>query len=168
MLQNHDYKTTKCVHAHKTFFKAYSLLQASFIFGTRLLSANLQRPKSGLSTKFGFAVLNNSIQLKVTPCRFCFIFACLFVLFSGIYWKQTIRECKERRSTSILAGQNCLRTDCTWTVPVRYSRDLSLVRAGRSTLNMFSLQKKKRIKNWTKLHDKIRKIKFSMNAFVCN
>ena len=81
MLRNHDNKTTKCVHALIKFFKACSLPEAPYIFATRLLSRNR---KSGLSAKFGFAVLYNGIILKETPGRFCSIFVCLSVLFSGI------------------------------------------------------------------------------------
>lgn len=42
----------------------------------------------------------------------------------------------------------------------------SLLRAGRSTLNVFSPQRKKRIENWTKSRYKI--INFWMNTLVCN
>lgn len=90
MLRKHDYISAKCVDAHTTFCKAYSLLEAPFIFGTRLLSANLQRPKSGLSTKFGYAVLNNGIPLKATPSVVGFVLFLLACLFSFL-------ECTENK-----------------------------------------------------------------------
>ena len=79
MLRNHDNKTTKCVHALIKFFKACSLPEAPYIFGTRLLSRNLKRPKSRLSAKLGFAFLYNGIQLKELLVGFVlFLFDVLF------------------------------------------------------------------------------------------